>query len=135
MKILLADPSPAWISHLRDQLSDVPGAAVVAQSSCEEHAVITAALCRPDVVICDVTLCNGSGLNAVARMRKAGFCGAAYVVSNADETLFGPQCVEAGVDGFYDRAHDLDLLIEALRVLADAPLTFHQPKFHFAATA
>ncbi len=135
MKILLVDPSPTWIATLRHRLNDMPGAVVVAQCACEEHAVITAVLCQPDVVICDVALAEGSGLNTVARMRKAGFRGAAFVISNADEALFGPRCLEVGMNAFYSREHELDVLLDTLRVVADTPLTFHQPKLRQLAVA
>ena len=135
MKILLVDPSPTWIATLRHRLGDVPGAVVVAQCACEEHAVITAALCQPDVVICDVALAEGSGLNTVARMRKAGFRGVAFAISNADEALFGPRCMEAGLNAFYSRESELDVLLDALCEFGETPLTFHQPKLRQLAVA
>jgi DNA-binding NarL/FixJ family response regulator len=135
MKILLVDPSPAWIATLRHRLGDVPGAVVVAQCACEEHAVITAALCQPDVVLCDVALSEGSGLNTVARMRKSGFRGAAFAISNADEALFGPRCMEAGFNGFYNRADELEVLLDTLRECSDTPLTFNLPKLRQLAVA
>ncbi|WP_431262078.1 response regulator [Roseateles chitinivorans] len=135
MKILLVDPSPSWIATLRYRLGEVPGTVVVAQCACEEHAVITAALCQPDVVICDVALSEGSGLNTVARMRKAGFRGAAFAISNADEVLFGPRCMEAGFNAFYSRECELDVLLDTLREFADTPLTFNLPKLRQLAVA
>lgn len=135
MKILLVDPSPSWIATLRHRLGDVPGAVVVAQCACENHAVITAVLCQPDVVICDVALSEGSGLNTVARMRQAGFRGVAFAISNADEALFGPRCMDAGFNGFYSREFELELLLDTLREFGDAPLTFHQPKLQQLAVA
>jgi hypothetical protein len=68
-------------------------------------------------------------------MRKSGFRGAAFVISNADEALFGPRCLEAGMNAFYSREHELDVLLDTLSVFADTPLTFNLPKLRQLAVA
>ncbi|MBO9685272.1 MAG: response regulator transcription factor [Mitsuaria chitosanitabida] len=135
MKILLVDPCDLWMATLRRRLQDVPGATVVAQVSREADAVMTATLCRPDVILCDVALEKGSGLSVVRHLRKAGFRGAAYVVSNADECLVAHRCAEAGVNGFFDREMEVDDLLRTLRTLGATPLTFGQPKMRLAEAA
>ncbi|OWQ90386.1 hypothetical protein CDN99_13610 [Roseateles aquatilis] len=124
MKILLADSSDLFRRLLRERLREVPNATVVGQAAHEDQAVLAAALCAPDVVLIDIELERGSGFSTVERLREAGFRGTAYVVTAADESEFGPMCVEAGIDGYYDKQHDLDRLVQALSVLALAPVTF-----------
>lgn len=109
---------------MAELLRRVPGAAVVGQAGHEEQAVIAAALSKPDVVLTELNLERGSGLAAVRRLRASGFRGTAYLVTDADESEHGPKCIEAGIDGFYDKARDLERLMHALRVLATAPMQF-----------
>ncbi|WP_343641679.1 response regulator [Roseateles sp.] len=124
MKILLVDPSDAFRKHLCKRLREVPGATVVAHAADENQAVLAAALCGPDVVLTELDLGRGSGFSALERLRAAGFEGTAYAVTAADEAEFGPKCLAAGLDGFYDKTHDLDRLVQALIVLARAPVAF-----------
>jgi DNA-binding NarL/FixJ family response regulator len=88
------------------------------------QAVLAAALSSPDIVLTELDLGRGCGFAALDKLRAAGFEGTAYAVTSADETTYGPQCVEHGIDGFYDKTHDLDRLVQALTVLAQAPITF-----------
>lgn len=124
MKILLVDASDTFRKYLSERLRAVPGAMVVGQAGSEEQAVVTASLCAPDVVLADVELRTGSGFTALQRLRAGGFNGTAYLLTTADESEYGPQCVEAGIDGFYDKLLDLERLIQALTVLATAPKNF-----------
>ncbi|WP_431261474.1 response regulator [Roseateles chitinivorans] len=121
MRILLIDASSSFRRRLHDRLTRVPGAAVVGQAEHEDQAVMAAGLCRPDVILTDLTLSTGTGFSAVERLRASGFQGTAYAVTCEDESVFGPLCIAAGIDGFYDKIHDLDRLVQALVVIADAP--------------
>lgn len=132
MKILLIDPCDLWMATLRRRLAAIPGAQVIAQVAREADAVMVATLCRPDVILCDIALEKGSGLSVVKHLRRNGFRGVAYVVSNADECLVAHRCAEAGVNGFFDREQEIDGLIQTLRTLGATPLTFGQPKMRLA---
>lgn len=121
MKILLIDASDTFRKYLCERLRGVPGAMVVGQAGSEEQAVMTASLCAPDVVLADVGLKSGSGFEALQRLRAGGYKGTAYLVTTADESEYGPRCVDAGIDGFYDKLLDIDRLLQALIVLATAP--------------
>ena len=124
MKILLIDASDTFRKYLSERLRAVPGAMVVGQAGSEEQAVVTASLCAPDVVLADVGLRSGSGFDALQRLRSGGFKGTAYLVTTADESEYGPRCVEAGIDGFYDKLLDIERLLKALTVLSTAPKTW-----------
>ncbi len=82
---------------------------------------MAAGLCRPDVILTELNLRTGNGFSAIERLRARGFQGTAYAVTCGDESVFGPLCIAAGIDGYYDKIHDLDRLVQALVVIADAP--------------
>lgn len=128
MKILVVDPSDAFRKLLCARLQEVPAATVVGQAADEHQAVLAAALCRPDIVLTDLELRRGSGFSTLERLRNAGFEGTAYVVTSADEAEHGPRCLAAGIDGYYDKTHDLDRLVKALTVLSHAPVSFGQTR-------
>ncbi|WP_431256925.1 response regulator [Roseateles chitinivorans] len=133
MKILLADPSPAFRKMLYERLREVPTATVVAQASDEDQAVFLAALCAPDLVLTELDLGRGCGLSLMERLRAAGYEGIAYMVTSADEAEYGPRCVEAGITGFYDKTYDMERLLQAMTVLAQAPVTFGQSRIRASA--
>lgn len=122
MRILLVDASDAFRARLQQRLSVVPGAAVVGEAAHEDQAVLTAGLCKPDVILTDLTLGSGTGFSAIKRLRAGGFQGTAYAVTTQDESDAGPLCLAAGIDGYYDKVHDLDRLVDALVGIANAPV-------------
>lgn len=124
MKILLVDGSETFRKYLYERLRAVPGAVVVGQAGSEEQAVLAAMLSMPEVVLTEMTLKSGSGFSALKRLRAGGFKGTAYLVTNADEAEFGPQCLDAGIDGYYDKLLDIERLLQALTVLSTAPKMF-----------
>jgi DNA-binding NarL/FixJ family response regulator len=133
MKILLADPSPAFRKMLYERLREVPTATVVGQASHEDQAVFLAALCAPDLVLTEQDLGRGGGFSLMERLRAAGYEGLAYMVTTADEAVYGPRCVDAGITGFYDKTYDMERLMQAITVLAQAPVTFGQSRIRASA--
>lgn len=133
MKILIVDPSDAYRRFLYERLREVPTATVVGQASDEDQAVLLAALCAPDVVLTDLDLGRGCGLSLIERLRNAGYPGITYLLTSADEAEYGPRCLAAGVTGFYDKTYDLERLLQALTVLAQAPVAFGQSRVRVGA--
>ena len=124
MKVLLVDPSDECRRRLYALVRDVPGATVVGQASDEPQATVLAALCKPDLILTELDLGRGCGFSLVERIRQAGYQGATYLVTSADEAEYGPRCVEVGITGFYDKTYDLGRLSRALCVFAQAPVSF-----------
>ena len=127
MKILLVDPSDTFRKMLCERLREVPTATVVGQASDEDQAVLLAALCAPDLVLTELDHVRGCGFALMERLRLA------YMVTSADEAEYGPRCVDAGITGFYDKTYDLERLLQALAVLAQAPVTFGQSRIRASA--
>lgn len=128
MKVLLVDPSDECRRRLYALVRDVPGATVVGQASDEPQATVLAALCKPDLILTELDLGRGCGFSLIERLRDAGFEGAAYLVTSADEAEYGPRCIDAGITGFYDKTHDLQRLAKALAVFAQAPVSFSRTR-------
>ena len=133
MKILLVDPSDTFRKMLCERLREVPTTVAVGQASDEDQAVLLAALCAPDLVLTELDLVRGCGFALMERLRQAGYEGLAYMVTSADEAEYGPRCVDAGITGFYDKTYDLERLLQALAVLAQAPVTFGQSRIRASA--
>ncbi|WP_431288802.1 response regulator [Roseateles chitinivorans] len=128
MKVLLVDQSDECRRRLYTLVRDVPGATVVGQASDERQATVLAALCKPDLILTDLDLGRGCGFSLIERLQDAGYEGAAYLVTAADETVYGPRCVDAGITGFYNKTHDLGRLAKALGVFAQAPVSFSRAR-------
>ena len=70
IRILLVDDHEIVRGGLRDALKDQPDFEVVGEADTVAHALMKAARLRPDLVLLDVRLPDGSGVDACREIRK-----------------------------------------------------------------
>lgn len=94
------------------------GVTVVAQAGAEEEAVSAVLATSPDLLLLDLRLSEGSGLNVLQRLRQRQFLGKIFVLSSEDADVYRPLCVQRGATGFYDKAYDLEQLLVDVKDMA-----------------
>ncbi|WP_431256267.1 response regulator [Roseateles chitinivorans] len=128
MKVVLVEDSPLVRKHLLAALKEQPFLSVVGLAATEAEALCTVGLTRPHVVVLDLALASGSGLEVLRKLRLAGFGGTILVLSNRDAEVYGPLCVRNGANAFYDKGREFEQFLADLNVLAEAPrLAASQP--------
>jgi len=70
--VLIVDDHPIVRQGLRTYLSTRPGLEVVGEASDGDEAVVEAARLDPDVVLLDLVMPRGGGVDAILRLRAAG---------------------------------------------------------------
>lgn len=70
---------------------------------------------QPDLVIVDLTLAQGHGLELLKDMRCLPHPPKALVVSGHDESVFVQRALNAGAMGYVMKAHDTAVLVDAVR--------------------
>ena len=75
---------------------------------------------RPDVVVLDLQLGEGSGTNVIRAVRaEAAVAGTRLLVaSNHDSAQLRAGCLALGADGYYDKVKELRQLADAIVALA-----------------
>lgn len=69
----------------------------------------------PAVVVVDVSLKNGDGLDLIKRLRSRG-CTAKFLVwSIHDDSLYAERAIRAGASGYINKEKPIDAIIEAIR--------------------
>ncbi|WP_067275045.1 response regulator transcription factor [Mitsuaria sp. 7] len=128
MKVVLVEDSPLVRKHLLAALKDQPFLSVVGLAATEAEALCTVGLTRPHVVVLDLALASGSGLEVLRKLRLAGYGGTILVLSNRESEIYGPLCVRNGANAFYDKGREFEQFLADLNVLAEAPrLAASQP--------
>lgn len=77
---------------------------------------------RPDLVVLDVDIAGGDGLELIKCLRSLYANMSFLVVSSVDEDLYAERAISAGADGFMTKAEPSDRLIAALRAVAAGDL-------------
>ena len=100
IKILLVDDHPLVRDGLRARLEAAPRLRVVGEAGSGEEAIAQAGACRPDLVLMDVNMKGGSGIEATARLLEhyPGILG--LILSMHDKPEYVAQAMAAGARGY-----------------------------------
>jgi DNA-binding NarL/FixJ family response regulator len=113
MKILLVEDSRILRDRLRDIISAIPQAILVAESDTEDDAKIQLDLHRPDVAVVDLQLRAGSGLSLIAHVRAA-HATTIVVLTNLAQPEYRARCMELGAHYFFDKSKGIGAFVHLL---------------------
>ena len=118
IRVLLVDDHPIVRSGVRQVLEGGGAVEVVGEASGVREALDLTRSLLPDVVVLDLTLRDGSGLDVIAEMREAG--ARVVILSMQDEPVYARKAFELGAQGYVVKdAADAELAGAIETVLAD----------------
>lgn len=105
---------------LREMLAEVEGAHVVGEFASPAPAIESIRSNPPDIILLDIQLVNGSGLEVLRAVRSSHPGTKVLVFTNYAEDVYRKRCLEAGAHAFYDKKSDLQILRQNLHGLRSA---------------
>jgi DNA-binding NarL/FixJ family response regulator len=118
IRILLADDHPVVREGLRAMLDAEAGLAVVGEASSGPQAEALAASLRPDIVLMDLRMPDGGGVESIARMTAAGLPCRVIVLTTYETDGDILRAVEAGAAGYLLKDLARGELADAVRAAA-----------------
>lgn len=82
---------------------EADGYAVTGEAASGAAAISQAARLQPDMVLLDIGLPDGSGLDLIARIRSAAPGSVIVLISSRQASDYGERLAIAGADGFLDK--------------------------------
>ena len=114
MKVFLVEDSAPIVARLKDLLAAVPGTSVVGHAATAEAAIAAIPAERPDIVLLDLSLAQGSGFDVLRalqpRMPEVGF----YMLSNHAADPYRQLAERLGARGFFDKTKDIERVRDLL---------------------
>lgn len=119
MKVFIVEDSEDVRIRLIEAFAEVDQVEVVgyADSCCEAAEAILDK--RPEVVVLDLQLRQGNGLNLLRILRKSRMSPKVIVLTNHAYAEYSQQCMAAGADYFFDKATEFMKVQEVLGGLAN----------------
>jgi len=111
-KVFLVEDSAPIRERLTRLLETVPGAQVVGQAADVEEAIGAILAARPDLVLLDLRLEDGSGFDVLRAVHCAEPGIDFYMLSNFASEPYRRQAARLGACGFFDKTKDFDRLRE-----------------------
>ncbi|HEX9093237.1 MAG TPA: response regulator transcription factor [Coriobacteriia bacterium] len=112
--VLLVEDHPIVRAGVLSALSTAEDLAVVGEAETGAGALRLAATRSPDVVLLDISLPDGSGIDLVGDLRTAG-CGAVVMFSCHREERYIRAAMEAGASGYLVKSAAPHELVDAVR--------------------
>jgi DNA-binding NarL/FixJ family response regulator len=124
IRLMLVDGHTLTRYGFRELVAQQPDMEIVAECGLAGEAQLAAAALEPDVVIVDVTLADGDGLQLARELRdRYSDVGIVILASrDQDDALF--RALEIGASAFVSKTAPLQELLSALRHASVAPSSF-----------
>ncbi|HEU4627446.1 MAG TPA: response regulator transcription factor [Steroidobacteraceae bacterium] len=114
-KVLIVDDHPIVRQGLRLMINEEPDLRVVGEAQSEREARAAIRELEPDVVIVDISLAQGDGLELVRDVHAQHAGLPMLVLSMHDELIYAERLLAAGASGYIMKQAASDQLLVALR--------------------
>lgn len=118
IRVVLADDHAMMREGVRHVLSATAGFQIVGEAASGADAVEAAARAQPDVVLLDISMPQGSGLEILGELRRRAPAARVLVLSVHDDTEYVLESVRAGAAGYLRKDTTPDNLRAAVRAIA-----------------
>ena len=114
MTIYLVEDSAAVCERYLREFWSIPNVEVVGVSSAAKEAIAEIVRTRPDLVVLDLNLSQGSGVDVLLAARTWSPKPRMWVVSNVHDQTTRALVSRAGADRFFDKSIELDAFVDAV---------------------
>ena len=117
MRVLIADDSDAIVQRLTTLLADMGGVDVVGRAGTVAEAAAAARDLAPDLVILDMHMPGGTGLDVLEGLRRDRVPAVVVVLTNHPYPQYRERCLAAGARLFLDKTsgfHQVRDVVESL---------------------
>jgi DNA-binding NarL/FixJ family response regulator len=117
IKILLVDDHPLVREGVANLINQQPDFVVCGEAASEPQALELVGQVRPEVVIVDISLENGSGIELIKSLKAMHPSVVMLVLSMHDETLYAERALRAGARGYLMKREAAKKVIQGIRAV------------------
>ena len=108
VSVFIADDSLVVREHLVTMLDELAGIVIVGQAETVAEAISAIGKLRPDVVILDIHMPDGSGIDVLQTIKQDEPAPVVIVLTNYPYPAYRQKCLQAGADFFLDKSTEFD---------------------------
>lgn len=114
LKVVIADDSLIVRKRLVTILDELAGVEVVGQAEHVAEAISVVRKLQPDVVILDIRMPGGSGIDVLRNIKQDGLGPIVIMLTNYPFSEYRQRCLRTGADFFLDKSTEFDQIPELL---------------------
>ena len=126
-KVLLIDDHPIYRRGMASLIQAETDLELCGEAESVGEALRQIQALRPDILVVDLNLGKGSGLQLIHSVRSQGMDLPILVISMYDEKLFAERVVRAGANGYLNKAEAITSIVPAIRQVLDNGLYLSRP--------
>ncbi|MFQ5707451.1 MAG: response regulator [bacterium] len=115
MRILIVDDSNEIRKRLVKLLAIFSERLSVRQAVDAEAALSEVKQFDPDVVILDIKLSKGSGLDVLSKIKKGAAKRLVIMLTNYASEQFRNECLSKGADFFFDKSSEFERVVDVIK--------------------
>lgn len=116
-RILIVDDHPMVREGMGMRISAQRDLEVCGEAATEDEALVLAKQTSPDLIIVDISLKSGHGLELVKQVKSRHPTVKMLVVSGFQESLYGERALRAGALGYLNKQDSNEKVLEAIRTV------------------
>ena len=117
VKILIVDDHPSVREGLALRISLHADLELCGEADSEEQAITLVQQMKPDLMLVDISLKSGHGLELIKRIRSMDPTVKMLVISGFQESLYAERACRAGALGYLNKQESSEKMIEAIRTV------------------
>lgn len=107
-KAFIADDSTLVRERLETMLDELAGIKIVGQADNVAEAINAIRSLQPDVVILDIRMPGGSGIDVLRKIKQDGVGPIVIILTNYPFSGYRQKCMDAGANFFLDKSTEFD---------------------------
>ena len=123
MKVIIADDSKLIRDRIAERVKLIDSVNVVAQTTNSFETIEEIKKHKPDVLILDIRMPEGSGINVLKYIKENKIRIVTIVVTNYPNIQYKNKCFELGADYFFGKVLEFDEVFELVEKLAKSKST------------
>jgi DNA-binding NarL/FixJ family response regulator len=119
MKVFVVDDSAVIRQRLKRMLADEPKVQVIGEAGDAQKATDAIRQLKPDVVLLDLHLLEGSGIDVLQRLKHDRPAPAVIILTDYPYPEYRRICLDAGAGVFFVKSTEFDQVVPALNQLIE----------------
>ena len=120
MRVFIVDDAKAFVHRLASSLAEVPGIEVIGSAGNVADAMLKIHEAKPDVVILDICIPGGSGIDVLEGLKQESFQPMVIVLSNHTDRQYQRKCRQSGARFYFDKSTEFHKVVAVLHALTEA---------------
>lgn len=120
IKTFIADDSLNVRKGLIAMLSQVDGIELIGEAENVDEAIGSVQMLKPDVVILDIKMPGGSGVDVLKYVKKEQPSTIVIILTNYPYPQYRQECMDEGADFFFDKSIEFEKVIEVCKQLVES---------------